>query len=201
MTGTEGAGGRRYPSYVACAKDDFVRFYVEEELHCECELDGISAGFSDDSWGQLVIVDEYLLVCRSCLKCRVNTIHQYSSSPRMQQKYFRLFGPCQLIPPNCNPSETCSAIPLCTVSAGIQRPSLVYGKKSGSLHPPVLVSIREPGQDVRLYGMTPLGSIPQLAVRTTFAFESSIRFANSAEANPPNTTEWIAPILAHASIP
>ena len=53
----EGAGGRKYPSYVACAKDDFVGFYVEEELHREGELDGISAGFSDDSWGQRVIVD------------------------------------------------------------------------------------------------------------------------------------------------
>ena len=39
----------RYPSYVACAKDDFVGLYVEEELHCEGELDGISTGFSDDS--------------------------------------------------------------------------------------------------------------------------------------------------------
>ena len=35
---------------------------------------------------------------------------------------------------------------------------------------------------------------------TSLARESSIRDASSLAAKPPNTTEWIAPSRAHASI-
>jgi len=48
--------------------------------------------------------------------------------------------------------------------------------------------------------MIPLGSIPQEHVTINFGYESSIHPANSLEANPPNTTEWIAPIHEQASI-
>ena len=51
-----------------------------------------------------------------------------------------------------------------------------------------------------LYATTPLGSIPQDAETMTFGFASSIRLASSWAAKPPKTTEWIAPIRAHASI-
>jgi hypothetical protein len=44
------------------------------------------------------------------------------------------------------------------------------------------------------------GSIPHEAVTTTFGFASSIRLASSCDAKPPKTTEWIAPMRAHASI-
>ena len=44
------------------------------------------------------------------------------------------------------------------------------------------------------------GSIPQEAAITSLASESSMRDASSLAANPPNTTEWIAPNRAHASI-
>ena len=44
------------------------------------------------------------------------------------------------------------------------------------------------------------GSIPQDAARIAFGLASSIRVASSCGAKPPNTTEWIAPSLAQASI-
>lgn len=44
------------------------------------------------------------------------------------------------------------------------------------------------------------GSSPQEAVMTSEAFESTILLASSCEAKPPNTTEWIAPILEQANI-
>ncbi len=51
-----------------------------------------------------------------------------------------------------------------------------------------------------MYAITPLGSMPHEAETITFGFASSIRLASSSAAKPPNTTEWIAPIRAHASI-
>jgi hypothetical protein len=42
--------------------------------------------------------------------------------------------------------------------------------------------------------------MPQDAVSTTFGLASSIRDANSGDAKPPKTTEWIAPSRAEASI-
>ena len=42
--------------------------------------------------------------------------------------------------------------------------------------------------------------MPQDAETTTFGVASSIRTASSLAANPPNTTECTAPILAHASM-
>ena len=42
--------------------------------------------------------------------------------------------------------------------------------------------------------------MPHEAVRITLARASVIRLASSGDANPPNTTEWIAPIRAQASI-
>ena len=44
------------------------------------------------------------------------------------------------------------------------------------------------------------GSIPQLADKMTFGLQSSMRVASSLAAKPPNTTEWIAPMRAQASI-
>ena len=44
------------------------------------------------------------------------------------------------------------------------------------------------------------GSMPQLADRITFGLQSSMRVASSLAAKPPNTTEWIAPSRAQASI-
>jgi len=38
-------------------------------------------------------------------------------------------------------------------------------------------------------GMTPFGSIPQDDVTISFGEQSTIQFASSAGANPPNTTE------------
>ena len=52
-----------------------------------------------------------------------------------------------------------------------------------------------------LYGTMRVTSMPQLAVRTTLGLASSMRTANSADANPPNTTECTAPIRAHAYMP
>ena len=46
-----------------------------------------------------------------------------------------------------------------------------------------------------------LGSMPQEAARITFGAASSMRAASSLAAKPPNTTEWIAPIRAQASMP
>ena len=51
-----------------------------------------------------------------------------------------------------------------------------------------------------LYYTTLPGSNPHDADKINLAFESSIRLASSFEANPPNTTEWTAPIRPHASI-
>ena len=42
--------------------------------------------------------------------------------------------------------------------------------------------------------------MPQEALTTTRGRASSTRLASSAAAKPPNTTEWIAPIRAQASI-
>ena len=42
--------------------------------------------------------------------------------------------------------------------------------------------------------------MPHEAETTTFGRASSIRLASSCAAKPPNTTEWIAPMRAHASI-
>ena len=42
--------------------------------------------------------------------------------------------------------------------------------------------------------------MPQLAVSTTLGSASSMRVASSLAAKPPNTTEWIAPMRAQASI-
>ena len=51
-----------------------------------------------------------------------------------------------------------------------------------------------------LYSTVLPGSKPQEAVIKTLALLSSILLANSFEAKPPKTTEWIAPILPQASI-
>jgi len=51
-----------------------------------------------------------------------------------------------------------------------------------------------------LYGVMPVGPIPQEAQTTSFAPESSIRAASSLAPKPPNTTEWMAPRRAQASI-
>ena len=51
-----------------------------------------------------------------------------------------------------------------------------------------------------LYSIVFPGSNPHDAVTITFALLSSILLANSLEANPPKTTEWIAPILPQANI-
>ena len=51
-----------------------------------------------------------------------------------------------------------------------------------------------------LYGVTPAGAMPHDAQTTILAPESAIRAANSSAPNPPNTTEWMAPRRAHASI-
>ena len=51
-----------------------------------------------------------------------------------------------------------------------------------------------------LYGTVRPGSIPHDAVTTTFGSASSMRVASSREAKPPNTTEWMAPIRATASM-
>ena len=53
---------------------------------------------------------------------------------------------------------------------------------------------------IGLYSMTRLTSIPQDAETITLGAASSIRVASSGAANPPNTTECTAPILAHASM-
>ena len=51
-----------------------------------------------------------------------------------------------------------------------------------------------------LYSMTRLTSIPHDADTSTLGLASSIRSASSCPAKPPKTTEWMAPILAQASI-
>ena len=51
-----------------------------------------------------------------------------------------------------------------------------------------------------MYATTRPGSMPQEAERIIFGVASSIRLASSCEANPPKTTEWIAPMRAQASM-
>ena len=51
-----------------------------------------------------------------------------------------------------------------------------------------------------LYFTTRPGSRPQDADTITLGFASAMREASSAAANPPNTTEWIAPRRAQASM-
>jgi len=51
-----------------------------------------------------------------------------------------------------------------------------------------------------LYSITLATSIPQEAETITLGLASSILVASSLAANPPNTTEWTAPIRAQASI-
>jgi len=48
--------------------------------------------------------------------------------------------------------------------------------------------------------MTFLTSMPHEADSIRRGLASSMRVASSFAANPPNTTEWIAPIRAHASM-
>src|SRR6266853_1982523 len=43
--------------------------------------------------------------------------------------------------------------------------------------------------------------LPPSAVTMSFGRASSMRAARLAAANPPNTTEWIAPIPAHCQVP
>ncbi len=50
------------------------------------------------------------------------------------------------------------------------------------------------------YSTTRPGSSPPEAVTITVGVESSMRTASSVAANPPKTTEWIAPIRAQASM-
>ena len=51
-----------------------------------------------------------------------------------------------------------------------------------------------------LYGIAPLGSMPQEPDMQTLGLASSILTASSLGANPPNTTECIAPMRAQASM-
>ena len=51
-----------------------------------------------------------------------------------------------------------------------------------------------------LYFTTRPGSSPQDADTITFGLASAMREASSAAAKPPNTTEWIAPSRAQASM-
>jgi hypothetical protein len=44
------------------------------------------------------------------------------------------------------------------------------------------------------------GSMPAEHVMINLGKQSSILFASSLAANPPNTTEWMAPSLAQANI-
>ena len=48
--------------------------------------------------------------------------------------------------------------------------------------------------------MTRAPSMPQLADRITLGLASSMRVASSFAAKPPNTTEWMAPMRAQASM-
>ena len=48
--------------------------------------------------------------------------------------------------------------------------------------------------------MTRAPSMPQEAERIAFGLASSMRVASSFAAKPPNTTEWIAPMRAQASM-
>ncbi len=51
-----------------------------------------------------------------------------------------------------------------------------------------------------LYSTIRPGSIPHEADKMAFGRASSIRVASSFDAKPPNTTEWMAPIRAQASM-
>jgi len=51
-----------------------------------------------------------------------------------------------------------------------------------------------------LYGTTRFTSIPHEAERMSLGLASSMRLASSFDAKPPKTTEWIAPMRAHASM-
>ena len=53
---------------------------------------------------------------------------------------------------------------------------------------------------IGLYSSTRVPSMPHEAETTTLGAASSMRTASSGAANPPNTTEWAAPIRAHASM-
>ena len=53
---------------------------------------------------------------------------------------------------------------------------------------------------IGLYSTTRLPSMPQEAETISFGVASSIRTASSCAANPPNTTEWMAPRRAQASM-
>ena len=44
------------------------------------------------------------------------------------------------------------------------------------------------------------GSMPHEALSTILGLASSMRVASSGAAKPPNTTEWMAPMRAQASI-
>ena len=48
--------------------------------------------------------------------------------------------------------------------------------------------------------MTRFTSMPHEAERMSFGLASSMRLASSLDAKPPKTTEWTAPMRAHASI-
>jgi hypothetical protein len=52
----------------------------------------------------------------------------------------------------------------------------------------------------RLVGNDARSSMPQLADRMTWAWQSSMRVASSFGAKPPNTTECTAPMRAQASM-
>ena len=51
-----------------------------------------------------------------------------------------------------------------------------------------------------LYGTTRAPSMPQDAERMSLGLASSMRVASSLGAKPPNTTEWMAPMRAQASM-
>ena len=51
-----------------------------------------------------------------------------------------------------------------------------------------------------LYGTALPPRMPASEVTIAFGRASSMRVASDAAAKPPNTTEWIAPMRAHASI-
>jgi hypothetical protein len=51
-----------------------------------------------------------------------------------------------------------------------------------------------------LYGTSRPTSMPHEAETITFGFASLMRVASSLAAKPPKTTEWTAPMRAHASI-
>ncbi len=62
------------------------------------------------------------------------------------------------------------------------------------------VASRSASSSSGLYAMTLPAREPASADRITFGVASSMRAARLADAKPPKTTEWIAPIRVHASI-